>query len=88
MHACIYSLEWHMNYQLCSVDYQSNKTRTNQRNFRALGTLYTETKKLGKYMYMFCLKKMVSKFSKNISNVKLHDMHDFCGFVQISLVWK
>lgn len=44
MHACIYSLEWHMNYQLCSVDYQSNKTRTNQRNFRALGTLYTETK--------------------------------------------
>lgn len=39
-------------------------------------------------MYMFCLKKMISKFSKNISNVKLHDMHDFCGFVQISLVWK
>lgn len=32
------------NYQFCSVDYQSNKTRTNQRNFRALGTLYTETK--------------------------------------------
>lgn len=39
-------------------------------------------------MYMFYLKKMISKFSKNISNVKLHDMHDFCGFVQISLVWK
>lgn len=39
-------------------------------------------------MYMFCLKKMISKFSKNTSNVKLHDMHDLCGFVQISLVWK
>lgn len=48
----------------------------------------TKNNTLDKYMYMFCLKKMISKFSKNISNVKLHDMHDFCGFVQISLVWK